>query len=85
MGSTNSVITKTRIVVPMIMGKTPVVAGSKKSFFGIVLTKCHVRLGQPLTMMLPRMTARIARMSNVASPVSPLKKNETKSNFRVRK
>src|ERR1039457_6379839 len=78
-GMTKIVITKTRKVVPTIIGRTPVGAMSKKSFFGVVETESQERPCQPLMMMLIRIVARMPRISSVARPVRPVKKNDQKS------
>jgi hypothetical protein len=60
------------MVVPTIIGKTPVVFASKKSFFGIVETKCHEMALQPLIEDVQQDdVARMPRMNSVASPVRP--------------
>src|ERR1017187_1775170 len=84
-GMTKMVITNTRKVVPTIIGSTPVVLMSKKSFLGMVETKCQEKPCQPLAIMLMRIVTRMPRMSSVASPVRPVKKNDQKSNFSARK
>ena len=84
-GITKIVITITRNEVPTIIGKTPVVFASKKSFLGIVETKCHEIALQPLMMIFSNMVARMPRINSVARPVKPLKKNDQKSNFSARK
>src|SRR6266576_6356787 len=84
-GMTKIVMTNTRKVVPTIIGSTPVVSGSKKSFLGIVEINLQDSPLHPLIRILPRITARMARMSRVARPVSPLKKKEPKSNRSDRK
>src|ERR1035438_1116074 len=78
-GMTKIVITNTRKVVPTIIGSTPVVLMSKKSFFGMVETKCQEKPRQPLAIMLMRIVVRMPRISSVASPVRPVKKNDQKS------
>src|ERR1035437_3776537 len=83
-GMTKIVITNTRNVVPTIIGRMPVVFMSNKSV-GIVETKRQEKLLQPLIKMFSKITARMPTISNVASPVSPVKKNDQKSNFSARK
>ena len=69
------------MVVPTIIGKTPVVLMSKKSFLGMVETKRHEKPLQPLTMMFIRIVARMPRINSVASPVRPVKKNDAEIEF----
>jgi len=61
-GTTKIVIKITRMVVPTIMGKIPVVAGSNTSFLGIVETKCQDKPGQPWITTLISTTASRAIM-----------------------
>src|SRR5207249_9967910 len=66
-GMTKMVMSRTRRVVPMIMGRTAAFSGLKKSFCGMVEMKRQERPRHPLTMTLRRITASIARMMKVRS------------------
>ncbi len=68
----------TRAAVPKIIGNTPALATSNitLSFPVPVVTKRHEIPDHPLISMCKSITARIARMSQVAAPVRPVKNFE---------
>ena len=85
MGITKILIKMTRADVPTIIGMTPAVLMLNMSCSVPAVTKRQLKPSQPSSVMLPRITARIARISSVARPVTPEKKKEIQSRRPVSK